>query len=425
MNNRTPFFLFLLLLPVALSAQSSLNTWTKYPNNPVYFHNTSGAWDVASDPAVIKDGGSYVMIVSGDGGTSAGSVDGNTIIMARSADGYAWSTLANGQNGVVLTGYDGEWDESMEMPELIEVNNFFRLFYCGYDPHYSDSTGGLAWGDLGMAVSADDSVFTRLPQPVMTRTSNWYDQDGITDPTIVASGDTLYMIYVGWCTQGCALNNGNPAFYSLKAISTDTGHTWTKLGLLDPTGLIGLQHPDLVRDADGMYSLFFGVDNACSNVAVGVFHSTGPAPFGPFTPVSANPIFCMGTQPFEVSPGDGAFPSVLNDNGTARMYYTGVDDVNFYFRIGLVESNTVIGIPAALPGKNTVRLFPNPVTTVLNMEAGAPGVFEIYNAHGELIFTRETDALAAIDVWQWPAGLYVIKKAGSSQPGIRFVKTND
>ncbi|MDZ4752269.1 MAG: hypothetical protein SGI87_11675 [Flavobacteriales bacterium] len=41
----------------------------------MYAHSGEGAWDVASDPSVIIEEDGYIMIVSGDGGISAGSVE--------------------------------------------------------------------------------------------------------------------------------------------------------------------------------------------------------------------------------------------------------------------------------------------------------------------------------------------------------------
>lgn len=338
----------LLLLLAANGPAAPWTSWTKHPTNPVYTHSA-----VASDPSVIKDGSTYRMVVSGAGG---GSPDGNSLILATSPDGTVWATLNNGQDGLVVPSALGVWDESLETPELIKAGGEYLLVYAGYDPAARDASGGLAWGDLGLAVSTDGAHFVRSStSPVLTRTPNSFDQDGLTDPTIVDLGGTLEMIYVGWCTQGCALNGGQPAFYALKAVSTDNGRTWTKQGRLDPGSNIGLQHPDIVLDADGLYSLFYGVDDACGAGRVGLSLARGPAPFGPFTEVSANPVLCLGTQPFENAGMDGGFPSVLNDNGVGRLYYTGVNEALFEFRVGLAETRLTT------PGGGEEPLgFPNP-----------------------------------------------------------------
>lgn len=396
-----------------INAQSSWTTWTKYPSNPVYSNMIPGGWNAASDPSVIKDNANYIMVLSGTEGTGGCSTDGNYIVQLTSSNGVAWSPISNGQNGIVIAGCPGDWDESMEMPEVIKVSNTYALFYCGYDPDVAQASGGLVWGDLGLAESTDGINYTKTAAPVMSRTPNWYDQDGITDPTIIESGGTLYMIYVGWCTQSCSLNNGNPAFYSLRAISTDNGHTWIKQGLLDPTGTVGLQHPDLVYDADGKYSLFYGVDNACSN-KVGIFHSVGDLPFGPFLPVSGSSIFCMGTQGFETSGMDGGFPTVINDNGIGRMWYTGVDDVNFYYKIGLAESNLPTSVTEFDNNESLFRLFPNPARDELQIEMSYTlnnATINIYNQYGQKVKTISNigGRNVSIGIFEFSNGVYFLQ----------------
>ena len=310
-------------------------------------------------------------------------------------------------------GYPGDWDESMEMPELIIMDDTYSLFYCGYDPLLSQSVDGLVWGDLGLAESSDGQNFTKVGDPVMSRTLDWYDQDGITDPTIVQRNDTLFMIYVGWCTQGCTLNNGFPAFYSLTAISVDEGHSWEKLGLRDPTGLIGLQHPDLMLDADGHYSLFKGVDYACDEENVGIYYYTADQPFGPFELVSEFPIFCMGTQDFENEGTDGAFPSVINDNGVGRMYYTGVDETNFYFKIGLIESNVFVNIQEWNGEITEPNVFPNPTINQLTIQF--PHEFigmdcRLMNEMGQEVWSIKSirHPRVVIDIEAFAKGIYVV-----------------
>lgn len=346
--------LLALLGPSFISA-GTWTEWTKRDSNPVYSHSGTAA----SDPAVIKDGSLYRMVVSGNGG---GSPDGNSLIMATSPDGYTWSTLSNGNDGIVVPSAIAAWDESLETPELIKQGSEYLLFYTGYDPAVRDASGGRVWGDLGLATSTDGVSFTRHGAPVLTRTPNSHDQDGITDPSIVELNGTLHMIYVGWCTQSCAQNGGDPAFYVLKAVSTDGGLSWTKQGRLDPSSNIGLQHPDLVLDDDGSYSLFYGEDAACSSGRVGILRAQGSAPFGPFSVVSSTPILCMGTQSFETDGLDGGFPSVLNDNGIGRMYYTGVNVPIFKYEVGLAETGPMPEPPP--PPEDPTSLapkgYPNP-----------------------------------------------------------------
>lgn len=408
-------FLLILIFNTTI-ATSQWNTWTKHSNNPIYEHATEGAWDVASDPAVIKDGKTYRMIVSGDRGVNVvGSGDGNSILMATSDDGYSWTTLDNGQNGVVLMGVDEEWDESMELPELIKIGDEYKIFYCGYDPEVRDSTDGMVWGELGLATSSDGENFIKLNLPVMERTPDWYDQDGITDPTIVAQNDTLFMIYLGWCTQDCGMNGGEPAFYSLKAISTDYGITWEKQGLLTPNATT-YQHADIELNPDGSYSLFYNMDFDCTDNAIGIRQAIGTTPFGPFEDVADNPIFCLGTQTFETSGLDGGFPTVINDNGTAKLYYTGIDETNWFYKIGLVESNQFVSVLELDSKDSEVIIYPNPANNHVTIQNTSLSLDQIrvYNSFGQDLtsktsFKHNKNQSIEINITGFESGIYLIQ----------------
>lgn len=386
LNIILPLFSLGLLISVspALTGAETWTEWTKRDSNPVYTH----VGTAASDPTVIKDNGLYRMVVSGNGGNN---IDGNSLIMATSLDGTTWSTLANGNDGIVVPSELAVWDESLEMPELVKRESEYLLFYTGYDPDVRDASGGLVWGDLGLATSSDGVTYTRTGSPVLLRTPNSHDQDGITDPAIVDVNGTLHMIYVGWCTQSCAANGGVPAFYALKAVSSDGGRTWTKQGRLDPTSFtIGLQHPDLILGPDGNYWLFTNEDDACSSGRVGINQAKGPTPFGPFTLGPENPILCMGTQTFETTGTDGGFPSVLNDNGIGRMYYTGVHEAVFGYKIGLAETPMPPTPPT--PQEEPPKGYPNPFKPakggLFTLSGLSPGeTTKIYTIAGSRVVT--------------------------------------
>lgn len=143
------------------NAQSSWTTWTKYSSNPVYANVIPGGWNAVSDPSVIKDNAEYIMVLSGTEGHGGCSIEGNYIAQLTSSDGVLWDTISNGRNGIVIAGCPGDWHESMEMPELIKVSNNYALFYCGYDPAVAQSSGGLVWGELGLAESIDGINYTK------------------------------------------------------------------------------------------------------------------------------------------------------------------------------------------------------------------------------------------------------------------------
>lgn len=65
-------FLLGLLMNVSFADAQVWTNWSKYSGNPVYSH----VGNAASDPAVIKDGSTYRMVVSGNGGENP---DGNSL----------------------------------------------------------------------------------------------------------------------------------------------------------------------------------------------------------------------------------------------------------------------------------------------------------------------------------------------------------
>lgn len=312
-------------------------TWLKEPGNPVYSHSSG----VASDPTVLDDG-IYRMIVSG------GNLAGNSLIEATSANSYTWSTLSNGNSGIVVPGLPGKWDANVEMPELIKTGTTYRLFYSGYKSSDVDPAG-FFYSDLGLATSTNGTTFTRSgANPVMTRSVGWYDQDGITDATIVRTGSTLYMIYVGWCGRtgpvNCPLYPGKDFEATLlTAVSTNNGASWTKgnpistnAGSLQPND--GL-HPDLVVAPDGHYTIFYNADapGGCSGGREPVKQARSLSAFGPFELSPTDPALCVGSPPTWEGT-DGGFPAVINDGGVGKLWYTGVIDATATYRIGMATS---------------------------------------------------------------------------------------
>ena len=372
-------------------SQSSWNSWTKYSQNPVVNYYPPGGVNSASDPSVIWDGGEFKMIFSGDGilANSAHS----SIIMATSPDGINWTILPNGNGGVVVASDSTEaWDQGMETAELIKVGNEYIIFYCGYN-----ETIGLYNGEthLGRAVSTDGINFVKDPLPVMSPTPGGLDELAIWEIGIVVQNDTLFMIYEGWFDD-----NGTPSALIQKAYSIDDGQTWIKEGLLDRSNLlIGLLHPDIMKNADGNFSLFYSIDDGvCSGLATGIYHYSGPTPFGPFSPVGQNngSIICLGTQAFEGAGLEGGFTSTVNFNGQAKMFYTGINDLgqpNQEIGIGLIESNIVTSTQELESNEPILILYPNPTSEKITIEYTLVNedavIFQLYSPSGQLLINEK------------------------------------
>jgi hypothetical protein len=305
-------------------------TWKRYTGNPVVSRN--GAYQFTSDATVLKDGSTYRMVCSTDDPNDYG----NCLRMYTSSNGYPpWSELANGNGGIVVPSQNTGLDRSCENPKLIKVGSEYLLFYVGYDPAVTEPYGGLVWGDVFLATSTDGVTFTRQGMVLQRSAAPSFDQDGITEVTVIEYAGTLYMIYTGWHTQSPTFNGGNPAIYCCKATSADAGRTWTKGGELNSGSTMGLQHTDIVRLPDGDFAIYYGVDNT-SGGRTGIFEATASSPHGQYTQ-QPGPLWLMGEQAFESVGDEGGFPSPIIDNGMKRVYYTGVDVAALSFKIGLVE----------------------------------------------------------------------------------------
>lgn len=323
MRNYVVALAALLAAGTAFAAAWPWTTWTKYGSNPVYDYPSH----IASDPTVIKDGATYRMF------TSVADTSGNQALgEATSSDGVAWTTLSNGATGIVVPGNSSSWDCQLEMPEAIQRGSEYLLYYSGYctlDPVY-----GIGQADIGLAVSSNGSTYTRSGStPVFKRTPGWYDNDAMTDVTIIDVSGTLYMIYTGWCSTNCA-GIGGPGAWNIGATSTD-GRTWVK----QPAPLPGLGlHNDLVLAPDGAWHVYYnyGKSRGCSNRESIRRSRSFTSPFGPYEDDPTD-LLCEGAR----GAWDGydfGFPAMLNDNGAGKMWFTGVQRAPLQFKIGLATA---------------------------------------------------------------------------------------
>jgi ELWxxDGT repeat protein len=58
---------------------------------------------------------------------------------------------------------------------------------------------------------------------------------------------------------------------------------------------------------------------------------------------------------------------------------------------------------------NSIKVFPNPVTNILNILATAPGQLTVSDAGGRVMVQKTISYQLALDVTNWPAGLYFVQ----------------
>ncbi len=275
---------------------------------------------IASDPNIVRTENGFDLFY-----TDLDVSKGRTVIAkATSTDGRNWETsgTVDGVNGVVMAGRDGEWDENTESVAVVRRDDGgWLLYFSGYRDEGSPYRGFPA--ALWAATSSDGRSFARVsPDPIMTPTRGWYDNDAIYSPTVLFEDGVYHMIYVGHAyTDVSQIPTGG--VYLLAAKSTD-GITWEKVptplagpGQFDGWRSDGVAEPYLVKQGPGSYLLFYtGLGG--EERAIGV--ATASSPDGPWDFGSA-PVIKPGAPG---APDDHqvlAPAAVVEADGRVRLWY--------------------------------------------------------------------------------------------------------
>jgi predicted GH43/DUF377 family glycosyl hydrolase len=248
-------------------------TWTKWAE-PVFL-----GFNGAGDPSVLREGGVYRMAYT----CSTPEEGRALLCLAESPDGFTWQNIpASGDvTGLILEGRSGEWDEHLETSYLIKAGDTYRLFYSGY-PEPGSPIPGFP-GFLGLAESADARTFTRVsPGAVLQPTPGGHDNDALFSPTVVVAEGTQYLLYTGHCFTDCAEEPGVRLLAATSADGV-TWTKLAEPVLTRSTELAwmseGVGEADLILGPDGAFYLFFtGLQG--SQRVLGV--ARGASPLGPW-----------------------------------------------------------------------------------------------------------------------------------------------
>ena len=301
--------------------------WDRQPERQFRGQVFTGGRSLAADPCVLH-GDDYRMYYTCSAGAEVGGLCG-----VSSPDGFTWTPLpsiAPAIDGLIARARPGiAWDENMGTCAVHRDGDGVALHYAGYPQ--VDANGVRGPAALGVLASPDGVQFTRESDtPELTATPGSRDGDDIFGPAVIADGDALELVYVGYCAEGYhdGLPCDEPAVQLLGATRSAAG-VWSKrsepvFAPREEPGWLrhGVADPDLLRGPDGRYYLFLtgglGDDEPrVTGLAV------GPTAFGPWT-LDPEPIVEGVPGSFDAC---GAFaPSVVLDGDRARMWYLGVDD---------------------------------------------------------------------------------------------------
>lgn len=297
------------ILPGTNSAPPGVSNWQRQSTSPVLAPSTSG-WDNFSlaSPSVIKVGSTYMMYYGGEDQTT----HLRQIGLATSTDGLTWT---RNPNPVLTPGAPGSFDSlEVQYPSVVYDGSTYHMWYMGTNQ---------SCNYIGAATSSDGVTWTKHSGSIDLGNCNTFGQNYAPGPVIYNNG-TFTMWY--WAPE--RVNIGT-------ATSSD-GITWTDNGLVSFDSAfatnITIDRPSIVQDG-GTYRMWFGMTNSITNSTgsniyrtnIGYATSTDGVNWTGYDDTGSGgtfAIFSIGTAGAWDRPGVGQ-PSVMLDNGTYRMWYSG------------------------------------------------------------------------------------------------------
>lgn len=247
------------------------------------------------------------------------------ICQVTSPDGLTWTDVPvqdTIKGRMIRTRGEDKWDTAHETPAIIKYKGEYLLYFTGYV--HKGNFGTSFPYHIGLATSQDGVTFTRYTDlPVLSPTPGGYDNDAVFSPTVIEYEGKLLMIYTGLCLTKC--DHANDTGIQLMSATSEDGRVWTKRDtpIIPRSSLTflakdGGAESDIVKGPDGLYYLFMTLLYGDNGHEIGVARAT--TPYGPWD-INPHPIITKTKGSFD-SIGPIA-PSVIFENGKARMWYHG------------------------------------------------------------------------------------------------------
>lgn len=445
MKTKNNFLLFTLTLlagvvGVPISAQTN---WTKDAANPVLRRDTSIAnlsndLIAISDCWVIKEGPIYKMWYTAGGlNYPPDTLLRSRICYATSVDGVNWSKYAG--NPVMDVSYTGGWDSlgvetiSILVDSTAPLGERYKMWYAG---QYFNSYRY----DIGYAYSPDGISWTKHPNPVMAvGTASEWDNGFLEGPSVIKDGSIYKMWYCGYDATPDA--SGTDGKANVGYATSPDGINWIKYAgnpvIVTGTNTwdsIYVQDPHVIKE-NGEYHMWYGGGSNGTYYDQQVGYATS---LDGITWVKSplNPVLTRGNT------GDwdeilSSFPSVLNDGGTYKMWYTGRDvdplpvgSLDYYWEIGYATAPFTGIENATSPDSGSISVFPNPAQYMLNIVTPFDPVdceIYVYNLMGqvEMVGSTVVNNVVVLEVGDLANGVYFMEmKNGDQLCKKKFIVNN-
>lgn len=330
--------------------------WTKYDGNPVLDVSYNGGWDsLGIETATVLIDSSAPLAERYKMWFA-----GQYFNSYRYDIGYAFSpdgiNWIKHPEPVLQVGMPAEWDNGfLEGPSVLKDEGIYKMWYCGYDA-VVDGNSTDGHANIGYATSTDGLTwFKYAGNPILTTVTNSWESINVQDPHVIKQGNEFLMWYGGGASD--STYDQQVGF----ATSND-GVLWSK----------STSNPVLYRGNSGAWD-----DHLAS------------------------------------------FPSVLNDDGFFKMWYTGRDEeplsgsLNYFWEIGYATA-PVAGINSFFKNVNeNMKIYPNPVQDHMAIQFPfevSKGSLKIYDILSQLKFSISNinTKTLTINTINLTSGVYVI-----------------
>jgi predicted GH43/DUF377 family glycosyl hydrolase len=304
---------------------SGAGSWRPDPSSPILTFDTSLLDGFPNDPAVIKDGNTYVMYYAAVKGDFS---DTNfvRIFRATSNDGIDWVRDSIPR---LSPGSEGSWDSAkVERPSMIKLpDGTYRLYYAGNN--VPDVESGF---QIGLATSPDGIAWsTNTGNPVLTPGEpGSFDELSIGGARVLLKDGEYWMWYAGM---------SGAEKMSIGLAKSQDGIVWEKKGKVLALDVEGEESNEVgVADAHVTWNgtefeMFYAVLQDYGQLLGPIWHATSPDGIGWIK--DGSPILRRGDETSWTGQGIGS-PSVLLEGDTYRMWYSGTHtDGATFFAIGI------------------------------------------------------------------------------------------